>query len=292
MILRYQVFWDTALLCVEAWLEDNFQAKDGVQLLSRQVVNGREALKFIDEETIPYIYARKKFPGLCLIGFNRALAEAFAAKRLNENQDNLADISNIFLGLICESAGSALWESLAFKLLGQNLEAPQPSTTDFGIASGGFEKTCRYLVMTYSLQLPGGGKEIQVIFTLESVRELLQKAQLADAQGSGMGEAGHLGLHETFMSSSIEIQAVLDNLELTLGDCIRLEPGQVFELPNVTGRKVHLSVDTMNGHFNIAAGQVGAWRQKRAVKLTTPIAQDFASGLGATDFAPATGQSS
>ena len=125
------MFWDTTLICVESWVEDHFQTRSGVELLSRQVVLGPEALKNVDSY-IPFIFRRRKFSGMCFIGFNRSLAEAFAAKRLNENQDNFSEVSSIFLGLICESATCALWESLAFKLLGENLDAPQPSATEFG----------------------------------------------------------------------------------------------------------------------------------------------------------------
>lgn len=281
------MFWDTTLICVESWVEDNFQTRGGVELLSRQVVRGPEALKNVDSY-IPFIFRRRKFSGMCFIGLNRSLSEAFAAKRLNENQDNLADVSNIFLGLICESATCALWESLAFKLLGENLEAPQPSATEFGAAEGGFLKTCRYLVMTYNLQLPGGGKEIQLIFTLDAVRDIIKRS---DNEGNeeGLlnldGEGG--GLRDSFMASTVTLNAVLDTIDLSLGECIRLEPGQTFKLPNVEGRKVQITVETLNGTHKIADAQVGAWRKQRAVKFTTPIAQEFASGLGAPDLAPA-----
>lgn len=282
-ILRYQTFWDTTLLCVESWVEHNFHAKGGVELLSRQVVRGPEALKSA-ETNIPFIYRRRKFSGMCFIGLNRSLSEAFAANRLNENEDRLTDISNIFLGLICESAASSLWESLAFQLLGESLDAPQPSTTEFAAAEGGFKKTCRYLVLTYTIQLPGGGKEIQLIFTLDAVRDILRQRK---GQNVELGQDAQAeGLRDSFLKSKVNLSAVLDTINMSLGECMRLERDQTFRLPNVEGREVKITVDTLNGVHTIAAAQIGAWRTHRAVKFTTPIAQDFANGLGVPDLVP------
>ena len=86
-ILRFQDFWDNTLLSVESWFDDHFQTKTGIEMLSRQVVTGKEALRSIDGN-LTYIFSDPKFSGLCLVAVNRSLAEAFAAKRLNENQDN------------------------------------------------------------------------------------------------------------------------------------------------------------------------------------------------------------
>jgi flagellar motor switch protein FliM len=66
---------------------------------------------------------------------------------------------------------------------------------------------------------------------------------------------------------------------MTIGQCSRLEVGQVIALPDVDTASVSLRAETVNGAVDIGKCEMGVWKQQRALKLKTPILEPFTREL-------------
>jgi flagellar motor switch protein FliM len=77
----------------------------------------------------------------------------------------------------------------------------------------------------------------------------------------------------------ITVDGVLNRLTLTIGQCSRLEVGQLIALPDVDTSRVSLRAETVNGTVDIGLCEMGVWKQQRALKLKTPILEPFTREL-------------
>jgi flagellar motor switch protein FliM len=86
-------------------------------------------------------------------------------------------------------------------------------------------------------------------------------------------------LSDSVLASTTTLDAVLDRLSLTIGECAKLEVGTVLPLSGADAGKLSLSADTLNGCVDIGSGELGVWKRQRALKLTTPISENFAQEI-------------
>ncbi|MDP3459142.1 MAG: FliM/FliN family flagellar motor switch protein, partial [Hyphomonas sp.] len=147
-------------------------------------------------------------------------------------------------------------------------------------AAGGIEPTHRYLMVGFACTLDGKQARFWVIFDLDYVqRRAIEFEQQAARQRHAASSQGRGALRESVKSSMITIEGVLDRIPMTIGECSRLEIGQIIVLPDVDTARVSLQAETVNGTVDIGHCEMGVWKRQRALKLKTPILEPFAREL-------------
>ena len=81
-------------------------------------------------------------------------------------------------------------------------------------------------------------------------------------------------LRKRVRGSTVVLDAVLHSVSMTIGECSRLEVGQIIALPEVKMNKLDLCAETVNGSLPISQGELGAWKGQRALKLHAPVPED------------------
>lgn len=127
------------------------------------------------------------------------------------------------------------------------------------------------------------GATLSAATTLLFARNLLERLGLVESGEApalptappGWGEDWKRNL----MTAEIPLSAVAARLPSTVGDLSRLEVGQVIPLGAEALADLDLVAETVKGAAVVARGRLGAWRGRKAVKLTTPVDQAFVEGL-------------
>lgn len=273
-LLRYQAFWDSLQTAVAPWAQANLNGGVLPHPEVRRVLPGPEAREMLDRRTAYYFNARLS-PGICAVATDGSGAARVAATRLSQDVETSSEAPALFLKLMFEAPAIALWRDLAGVFDGHDGEAPGSPLSEPGLASGAFEASKRYLLTAYSVMPESLRAQVWIVFDLDY---LLAGAAEADrlAALSKRPARGHMqALHDSVMTSTIRIDAVLDHVQMTIGDCSRLKVGDVLPLPETDPRFVTLQAETVSGNIEIGQCEMGVWKRHRALKLKEPVLQPF-----------------
>jgi flagellar motor switch protein FliM len=90
-------------------------------------------------------------------------------------------------------------------------------------------------------------------------------------------------------TSAISIDAVIDRMKISIGDCSRLEVDQIIVLNAGAREQVTLTAETMSGALDFGKGRMGVWKNNRAVQVSAPVSPAFLENIADLDhraFAP------
>ena len=272
-ILQLQQFWLQMQACTRDWAAGAYGMVPTITLTGRRTVNGSEARRKLEEET-GFYFSAEASPGLAGLAIDSIGAVRNAAVRMGQDVESVTDASPLFLKLLAEQAGADLWELVAGNLLKAGKGGAPLS--DAGAAAGRFDVAGRYILVEYQLQL---GEEISRVWFALSFEFMQQFARTSlRAAADQKAQARHHSqktLSDSIMASTMTLDAVLDRVPLTIGDCAKLEVGTILPLSGADARKLSLSADTMNGSVDIGSGELGVWKRQRALRLMTPISESF-----------------
>ncbi|MEM9054563.1 MAG: hypothetical protein AAGB16_04485, partial [Pseudomonadota bacterium] len=243
---------------VEAWGRTAFGAAMEPTLKQRKVMSAADIKSDLAEDKVLVTSAPG---GFCVVAMDTSCAGAYAAKRLNDQPDAVGELSDLLLRLICEEPLGAIKSEVA-KALSDNPEDTGEESptfgTDFPLAPGGFEAPSRYLVIAYAFALEGVEAGLKLVFEIGALRQLARAhGKHGQAEGQLNGLRGTDKMRQTVLTSTVNITAILDRSELSLGACVRMEPGQVIPLPNIEGRRMMMAVETLEGHRDVAPADLG-----------------------------------
>lgn len=274
-------FWEVVLAEVQLW---TFEALDGAgapEMKARNVIAGEDLAASIGQNTI-YGFNHNAFPGFCGLILDPLCLQGCAARRLEEDRSAVSSMSPVLMKLVCEEPAADLRNRIVQRLLGQastmeELEAkavaPDPSF---------YDADKRYLQYTCSLPVEQDELQVTLLFDLAIVREKANAgAGPSGSQSALGGQRGIESLHRKVLHSMVDIHAIVHRFELSLGACVRMQPGQIIQLPEMASRNVTLNVATLEGSQDIAEAALGTIKANRAVKLNTNISEDFICGLSA-----------
>ncbi|MDP1554806.1 MAG: FliM/FliN family flagellar motor C-terminal domain-containing protein, partial [Hyphomonas sp.] len=278
-ILQFHEFWEPLQSKVAAWIFDTFGIETKAVPDARRVVPGNIASNQLDS-LLAFGFNAKFSPGLCAIAIDEAGAAMNAAQRLQQGADSLEGVSPLFQKLLFETPAFALWRLIASGFSDHTVLGSHAPLSELSQAAGGFEPTHRYLMVGFTCTLDGKQARFWVIFDLDYVqRRAIEFEQQAARQRHAASSQGRGALRESVKSSMITIEGVLDRIPMTIGECSRLEIGQIIVLPDVDTARVSLQAETVNGTVDIGHCEMGVWKRQRALKLKTPILEPFAREL-------------
>ena len=276
-ILQLQQFWLQMQACTRDWAASTYGMVPVITLSGRWTVNGHEAQQKLEEET-GFYFSAEVSPGLAGLAIDSAGAVRNAAVRMGQDVESLTDASPLFLKLLAEQAGLDLWKLVAGNLFKAGKEGGVIS--DAGPAAGRFDAASRYLLVEYQLQLDEEVSRVWLAFPFEFMQQFARTSLRAVAdQKARARHHSQKTLSDSVLASTMALDAVLDRLSLTIGDCAKLEVGTVLTLSSADARKLSLSADTMNGRVDIGSGELGVWKRQRALRLKTPISENFAQEI-------------
>ncbi len=279
-VLELHALWHLMVDQVGQWARETFDYDARPAIESRKVMSGADAQALI-ENGFANCFTSAASPGLVAILLDNGAATHAAAARLRQVPASLADSSSLFLRLMSEQPAISLWQDLVDNLPGHSSEVEAPPLGEPASVTGGFEPAHRYLNTTIRVELTEGEGRISFLFDMEYLQATARVLGHAAKHGGGQVSAQGLStLRERVRGSTITLDAVLDRMTMSLGDCSRLEVGQVLTLSEVNSDRLTLCAGTVNGRVDIGEGQLGVWKQRRAMKLTTEVLESFTRDLG------------
>ena len=277
-ILQLQQFWLQLRARTREWAKDTYGGEVDAILGACRVVNGKVAQQLLDGETAFY-FADTASPGLSAVAIDNAGAIRHAAVRMHQDADSITDASPLFLKLLAEQAALSLWRMIAGDVLHTSVDGLSP-LVDPGSADGPFDPADRFLLVECRLQF---GEDLSKVwyafpfeFMLQYARDCARRAADQKAQARHHSQKA---LSDSVLASTLPLDAVLERLTLTIGECSRLEVGSILPLADADAAKLSLSADTINGRVDIGSGELGVWKRQRAVRLNTPISDSFAQEM-------------
>ncbi|MBA4339192.1 MAG: hypothetical protein C0421_10125 [Hyphomonas sp.] len=278
-VLQLDDFWQTLQKQVSTWMTDTLGTETSAVLETRNVVPGTTATGQLDM-LLSFVFNGDFSPGLCAVAVDEFTATLNASQRLQQPLAELSGVSELFRKLLLETPTSTLWNTVAANLAGHMSLGSQAPFSDYSSAPGGFTQTQRYLMIGFKAASGDQVVRMWIVFHLDYVlRNALELELLAARMSKSSSGPGSETLRASVKSSMITVDGVLNRLTLTIGQCSRLEVGQLIALPDVDTSRVSLRAETVNGTVDIGLCEMGVWKQQRALKLKTPILEPFTREL-------------
>lgn len=278
-ILQYQDFWNLIQAKVAAWIFDTYGVETKAIPDIRKVVPGNIAAAQLDGLQ-SLVFNSKVSPGLCALGVDTAGAALNAGQRLHQGDAGMDGASALFLKLLFEAPGLGLWRSLAAGLEGHIPAIGQVPLSETAGAAGGFDPAHRYLMIGIAFTKGEARARLWLVFHIDYVLQYAIEALHKGGERRGAsGGRSQDALRASMRSSTILLDGVLDRLHMTIGQCSRLEVGQVLQLSEADTARITLQAETVNGNVAIGFAEMGVWKRQRALKLSTPILEPFTQEL-------------
>lgn len=238
----------------------------------RRVYAGAAAQEMLAQRTAFYFSSRIS-PGLCAVGVDGAGAARVVAKRLSQDVESARDASALFLKLMFEAPAVSLWRMAGAALEGHQTDTISSPLAEPPQAAGGFEADSRYLIVSYLVMPEALQSQISLVFDLDYLMGCAHEAERRAADQRKPSASRQL--RESALSSAIIVDAVLDKISMTIGECSRLKVGDLIPLPDTDPGSVCLNAETVNGQIEIGQCEMGVWKRQRALKLKQPVLEPF-----------------
>ncbi|MCF6328407.1 MAG: FliM/FliN family flagellar motor C-terminal domain-containing protein [Henriciella sp.] len=263
------------------WISQTFGTTTDLNIDAQQVIDGAAARSFM-EPHLSFFFDAKISPGLCAIAIDNHGAVQIAAARMQQNPDSMTTASHLFLKLLCEDPAISLWQLLAASPEEYRPEADQSPLCALASVAGGFCPGSRYFKCALNFAMDGKPVRVWLIFQFDYMQQTARESGRQTATGTG-SESAHRrkALRDTIRNSALTLDVVLERLSMTIGDCTRLKVGQILPLSDVETDRLSLSADTLNQQIDIGHGEMGVWKQQRALRLHTPVLEEFVREMAA-----------
>lgn len=274
-ILQMRTFWDQMTEVVQVWATKTTDLEVFCEITVRKVLSARAVNELLGDD-VTFMFASQSDTGPSAMIVDQALVAQCAAKRFGDDVETMTTSSQVFLKLACESAAIALCETISSDVLMQTTAPSLGVPKNFIVSEGQFIGDEEYLHVSFKVVLALKETSIRMLFPIDAIRGATEKRWKALTElRDGSGENSHTALRKSVRTSSITVSAVLDQLTMSVGECSRLNIGQILPLPNADTKYLRLSTETLNGPLDITHGEMGIWKDARAVKLASPVSNVF-----------------
>jgi flagellar motor switch protein FliM len=121
------------------------------------------------------------------------------------------------------------------------------------------------LVNRFHVELPSGGGHLDLAMPAAMIDPLREVLTAGIVASSGVNEAWVPTLVQHLNETNFEVRAVLTEVDITLGDLVRLKPGDVIPIDPPNGVRLYA------GDCPLFAGRFGLSRGRNAVKVAGPV---------------------
>ena len=275
--------WATLSSAIGHWAKDVYGLTIIPSISSQKVLTGSQPAQSF-EGSYAFVSVSEAVGPVVAVAINSMGARKYAATRLRQDASTLKSAPDLFLRLMSEHAARGLWSRVVASATQQATASP-PHLADFSASGDTFSQDITYLSVVYTLGGDGGedswlmeggddAPEIQLVLKMDDVKKLVRTLQERVEPKTAPDETGRDVLRERVRSTTVVLDAVLESMSMTIGECSQLEVGQVITLPNAKMDKLVLSADTVSGSLPISQGELGAWKGFRALKLRSPVPED------------------
>ena len=266
----------------ESWLKETLGFEMKAQIGARALCNLEQAKARIREK-FGYICLPRGTGGLHGILLGASLAERFVARRLKEDLSHVEIAPPLFLRLMCDKPVRRLMSDLS-----SAVPAGLPLPDDYMVADpAGLPEV--FLdgpkLVCVSVNLFGRGDvepaaRLEFFYDVETLTAHAERLDQAVAASAKPRPAvNKSNLIKSIRRSSVGLDAVLAKLPITVADCSRLQVGQVLPLSDAEDGKLYLHAETLTGPVEIGEAELGNWKDRRAIKLTSPLLESFVQEL-------------
>lgn len=281
-IRQCEPLWGALASAVSLWTQEVYGQTSTPELIARKVLTGAEVAK-LPGDTFTYVAPEVNDGPVAAVSINMTGAQKYSAQRLRQGASSLANAPELFLRLMAESAARVLWTRMSLAISkDSDAGSGHSRLIDLASASDPFGADTTYINVVYKLG-DGGSEdswliegetaapEIGVLFRLSAIKSLAKSFQENAAKPKARAETGREVLRERVRHTTVVLDAVLDSMFMTIGECSEIQVGQIISLPGAKMDKLDLSAGTMNGSLPISQGELGAWKGQRALKLKAPV---------------------
>lgn len=279
-VRQCEPFWATLTSAISQWAQDVYGMAVVPVIASQKVLTGSEPAGAF-EEFYAFVSVSEPTGPVMAVAINTAGARKYAATRLRQDAGSLKNAPDLFLRLMSEHAARALWSRVQ-SATSNEVPATSLHLADFSASGQVSGSDATHLCLRYLLGGDGGedswliegdedAPEIQLLLKMEDVKQIVRRFQEAAEVHDTPDMSGRDVLRERVRSTTVVLDAVLDSMSMTIGECSRLEVGQVVPLPGARMDKLVLSAGTVSGSLPISRGELGAWKGFRALKLSAPV---------------------
>lgn len=276
-IVAWDRFWEGLYQQVETWAGAVFPEAENVAVKDRWVEGGEMA---IDQFGKHMISVSNSSSGLCVVAMSDQCARTYAASRLGEDLAAMKTVSGLLLRLVCEEPLNELRAEISSAFSAMETHFCESLGSAPSLAPGGFSAEASYLIVAFELSIKGVATTIKIVFELDALRKFSGAAQGKEvSKSSGADASVQDKLRKTVLASNVDVLGIIGRREVSLGDCVRMQPGDVIELPELSGSDLALAIETFDGSHDLAEAELGAWKNTRALKLKRAIDPSFLTGL-------------
>jgi hypothetical protein len=276
-VLNAEDFWGNICGTVSLWAEKFIPGANDLKLNDRVLI-GSEALQ--DQVLAPFSYliGRGDEDIIGAIRVNKFCAAKHGASRLGVELSDLTDVPDIFLTLVFEKSLPALFTTLQ-RVLTPSVEPVEEGNFKTLEGTARLGRGLSFMQINFDLKIDDREVQINLWLKYDEVRHATEspdEQRPLPAQDSGARTilASHV------KRSGMTFHAIVDRISLTLGECVNLSIGQVLPLSEASLERLSLSVSTLNGDVTICNGELGSWKNNRALKIQTEPDAGFLQNVG------------
>lgn len=273
-LLDHRSLWSALEAAVERWGHTNLPETASIASTQLCKVSSQDALARLNDFQKTYFRCSDS-PVLAAIAFDDAAVSVIAANRLGGDDQSAEDAPHLLTKLLAEQSGIQLWQSLSsHPVVGGDARCSITGAEPMDVA-GGFESESSYIFADYTIALTGRLALVRIVFEANSFAD--RALDMVQPVPAGQRQMKHRKmLRESVRSSGIRLNAVLETMEMTIGDCARLEAGDTIEMPGIDLTTLLLCTETTNGQIRICDAELGTWKQHRAVRINGAVSEGFA----------------
>lgn len=273
-LLTYMDFWDELDALVSEWVLESFSLECEVEIDVRKNIDAKEASDVMNGPTA-YLVCDGGEPIPAGIILSDSLMTRYAAMRLSEDPDRLDGTSPVFLQLLCEEVSKDLLVRLSKWMAASSDVMPASDPSYISLTSTPLNKNNRYMLVVANITVMEETFAISFIVEMENMLELHRAKLRKLREGLTGGGASNPALRRSVRRSMLDLEVVIDKIDMTVAECYRMEVGSEIPLLNGDRSTLNLIAKTIRGDENIAQGELGAWKNFRALKLSTPVSDGF-----------------
>ncbi len=273
-LLDQKSLWSTLEAAVERWGHANLPETVSIAGAQLRKVSSQDVLARVSEFQKTFFRGRES-PVLAAVAFDDVAVRLIAGNRLGGDSQSAEEAPHLLTRLLAEQAAVQLWQTLSSHPVIGGDDSCNMTNAEPADVAGGFGPEARYILADYPVSLNGQHALVRLVFEAGAFADralgMVQPVQATQRQMEH-----RTMLRDSIRSSGIRLNAVLETMGMTIGDCARLEIGDTIEMPGVDLARLSLCTETTNGQIRICDAELGTWKQHRAVRVNGPVSEGFA----------------